>query len=384
MPVDRIAEGQAAIAEQVEAAGEHGFRLADERRLRPRHAAAQRAGHVWAHRALEESRRRRLEESLRGAGRPRRRDRRRAPAREPRRAPHPERARPARPRARVAALPSSPRPVESLAQLLHAPPRDLRRPHAEEPGRCITSAPPLRRPRPSARGPAATYTTAMACRARRAMPHRRVGIVEQRDDGARHGGGIPLRHEDPCRRPRASRRSRPSAWTPRAAPRRAPRGPRSADCRPASELTKMSASSASARHARRLDAPGEAHGPLDAQRGREPPQGLVLAAVARHGQRRLRVSALEQRQGPERVGHVVARLEVARRQEARPERHPIAVAKGASVHHVRDHPRAVAPSARRRRADTATARRSRRPSSATDGRAGPSARDGRRPRRCGS
>ena len=96
------------------------------------------------------------------------------------------------------------------------------------------------------------------------------------------------------------------------------------------------------RHVRRLDAPGEAHGPLDAQRGREPPQGLLLAAIPRHGKRRVRVSAHDQRDGLDRIGHVVARLEVARRQEARPERYAIPVAKGPRVHHVRNHPRDVA------------------------------------------
>ena len=131
VPVDRIAEREAAIAEQVEAPGEHRFRLADERRFGLARAMAQLAGRVRAHRALEEPRGRRLEESLEEQGaraveiagaHPRADGVERGIRSE--RAQHPQ----DRVRLRV-----EPAPVQPLAQLLHAPSRDLRRPHAEQP-----------------------------------------------------------------------------------------------------------------------------------------------------------------------------------------------------------------------------------------------------------
>ena len=133
VPVDRIAEGEAAIAEQVEAPGEHRFRLADERRFglgRMRRRSSPGTSGLTAP----------SKNRAGAASRNRSRSRARAPSRS--RGAHPRadgversirRERAQHPQDRVR-LRGEPAPVEPLAQLLHAPSRDLRRPHAEEPG----------------------------------------------------------------------------------------------------------------------------------------------------------------------------------------------------------------------------------------------------------
>ncbi len=222
-----------------------------------------------------------------------------------------------------------------------------------------------------------------SARAWRAIRKARTGYSSTTVSALAMAGGIVRRHEQPgFAVADASPRCRRSRSTRPAGPPRRPRAPTAADCRRPTRSRRRrrprSSSGISIGSTRPDEAiPFSPSGRLAAAAGR-------LAAVSGDGQGGRRESVPHHRERFERDVDPVVGLEIASRQETRARRHPVAVPEAASCPPRSGRHAPGSRGARTPRAGTPTAPRSRARAPARDGRGHPSARDGPRPRRCGS
>ena len=144
------------------------------------------------------------------------------------------------------------------------------------------------------------------------------------------------------RRPPAARAGRPSGSpgtpparsTPPAARSRTPPAPRSACCRCSASGCRCRRPRSSAQISSGVTRP--ANVTPSSRSSRECAKRRLLRPAADQGQRRFGMTILHQAKRAQRAGHVVERLEVARRHEARAERIALAKAEALEIDHVRD------------------------------------------------